>query len=401
MGKSKRKRSRSRSDSRSSDISNREMKKRIKRLETRLEKAIKYGYRNQDDRSRDRSHNRSQDRSPRGSTYDSRSLKSSSSRHNRGTSCSSSFRSSPARELNSSSRDCSVSPDRSLRGSTGAFISDDQTLRVLTPDNTENIPPENDILIISNNETLDEDVLRHLGEDPLAKNDKVFELHKAVSTRWENILNVGLDNKIKQELMEKYPSPSNLKELKAPILNQEVLPVISNYTLKKDKYQIFDQNQLSAGITAIGAGINILLENTEASDKAKLLPLLSDAGRLLVDLHHNMSIRRRAFITPALNKAAKDIIDTSPVDNFLFGSDFGDRCKAIKVVERSSNDIKSLNLNKNTVFKKPKAPGVSYKQNKPLNWKGPSRYQGGEARKKGIPSQGKYQGSQKKYYNHH
>ncbi|KAJ8943783.1 hypothetical protein NQ314_009650 [Rhamnusium bicolor] len=307
MGKSKRKRSRSRSHSRDSDISRRELQKRIKRLETRLERAIQYGYRDKDQK-RDDGHTR--DRSPRGSTYD-RSLKSSASGHNREPSCSYSYKSPSStptrdsRELNSPS----LSPDRSPRGSTGAYRSDDQTVRGLTPDsNSENIPPENDMLIINNNEVLDEEVLRQLGDDPLAKKGNVFDLHTAVSTRWLHILSVGLDGKVKQELIEKYPSPSNLKELKAPLLNPEVLPVISDYTSKKDKYQIMDQNQLSAGITALGACINTLLENTEDPLKAKLLPLLSDAGRLLVDLHHNISTTRRAFITPSLNKAAKDII---------------------------------------------------------------------------------------------
>lgn len=144
--------------------------------------------------------------------------------------------------------------------------------------------------------------------------------------------------------MKKYPVPSNCDALSAPLINPEVKSVLNKNALKKDIYNEARQTQLGAGITCLGSALTTLLN----MDKSKpmtpdcndlLIEKLGDAGRLLTDLFYDMSIMRRAYITPLLNFTAKSVSDNCSVDNFLFSKDFTEKYKTATAVEKDGKAL--------------------------------------------------------------
>lgn len=118
---------------------------------------------------------------------------------------------------------------------------------------------------------------------------------------------------------------------------------MSALAIKKDTYQYLAQNQLGAGINAIGAALTEVLNAEKSSehtvDVSKFIERLADAGRILSDLHHDMSKTRKSFIVPRLNPIVKHIADDSSIDKWLFGEKFSESLKTAKAMEKSSKDL--------------------------------------------------------------
>ncbi|KAJ8929641.1 hypothetical protein NQ314_017652 [Rhamnusium bicolor] len=275
----------------------------------------------------------------------------------------------------------------------------------LSPSHTEHVSNINEeALIINNEETLDVETLKCLGEDPDAQNDKVFELHKDLTTRWENTIKNGLNKESKLELLNRYPFPSNCKVLKVPILNQEAKHIIPPITLKRDNFHVQIQDQLGTGLTGLEAAMNIVLANKEFRS---ILPALSDTGKLLTDLHHMLSRSRRYHIAPCLNKTSREIAESSPIDEYLLGIDFAERCKAGKTLENSCRDIRAPSTRTTSIstFRKPSRHSQcastqahrSFQQTNKmsLNRKDPSHYW-----RESVGQKGHYPQKQERKYQH-
>ncbi|KAM0734510.1 hypothetical protein ACS0PU_011981 [Formica fusca] len=237
---------------------------------------------------------------------------------------------------------------------------------------------------------LDESTLGLLGDDP-TKDDQIGpDIHVAVAERWEKILRDGLSKDQKRDLQEKYPSIGNCRLTNAPKLNPEIKTALSALAIKKDTYQYLAQNQLGAGINAIGAALTEVLNAEKSSeqtvDVSKFIERLADAGRILSDLHHDMSKTRKSFIVPGLNPIVKHIADDSSIDKWLFGEKFSDSLKAAKVMEKSSKDLVKQGGGQRSIFgieargdnrrfqsSRSRQGGYSnQRQSRKLNWHRPS-----------------------------
>ena len=102
-----------------------------------------------------------------------------------------------------------------------------------------------------------------------------------------------------------------------------------------------EQDQLGKAISAIGGSLMELLrgDKTAKLDEKMLMTALSDAGRILTDLHYRKSVTRRAFTTPGISPVVKTIADGSPVGALLFGEDVSDRVKTAKAMETSTKRV--------------------------------------------------------------
>lgn len=245
-------------------------------------------------------------------------------------------------------------------------------------------PADGKVPIALNASTLD-----LLGDDPSKYEQTGPDIHLAVAERWEKILRDGLPKEQKRDLQEKYPTIGNCRLTKAPKLNLEVKAALSALAIKKDTYQFSAQNQLGAGINAIGAALTEVLKaesSTEQTiDTSKFIERLADAGRILSDLHHDMSKARRSFIVPALNAIVKSIADDSAIDSLLFGENFSENLKAAKATEKSSKDLvkqkgeyrrsfgaDSREDNRRFQSTRPRSSGYSSQQRFRSNWRRPS-----------------------------
>ena len=166
------------------------------------------------------------------------------------------------------------------------------------------------------------------------------DLLKVIADGWINIMQSGLPKDTKEELIKKYPCPSNCTMLKAPELNPEIKPNVNPNVLKKDYYQQLTQSQLGTGINVIGQSLSLIIDRENyAKDESKffkeLIAKLGDAGRLLTDLHFGISKTRRLFILPFLSLISKSITENCKVDTLLFGKKFAELFKNAASIESS------------------------------------------------------------------
>lgn len=166
-------------------------------------------------------------------------------------------------------------------------------------------------LIIHNDVELADEVLDILGEGPQEKDKHSFVIHSALASRWNHILTNGISETEFSSLITKYKLPNNCDMLSPPVLNPETKTIIPQNIQKKDDAYIKFQTTLGTGIAALGMGIDNILsdsKNLPLTYKEVLLPCLSDAGRLLTNFFHDLSMARRSFIYPYMNKNTKELL---------------------------------------------------------------------------------------------
>ncbi|KAJ8944037.1 hypothetical protein NQ317_011906 [Molorchus minor] len=122
-----------------------------------------------------------------------------------------------------------------------------------------------------------------------------------------------------------------MEMLKAPELNAEINSAITTKVQRTDKYVQNNQNHLGTGLSAIGRTLSALLNNNDWGDKEfhqEILTKLSDAGKILCNVYHNMSICRRSLIIPLLNVKVKEITASASSNKLLFGDNLSEPVEA-------------------------------------------------------------------------
>lgn len=232
---------------------------------------------------------------------------------------------------------------------------------------------------------LPDHLLELLGDNPQVKNNNSFVVNPELETRWSYILTNGA----KEELVNKYqllnPIPDNLPLANAPLLNPEVSVTVSRDTLTRDKFKADFQHDLAFALSAIGRLTTCALANDQDLTN-KAVTLCSQAGVILANLHYKISKQRRYLAARTFNKSISHLATTTKIDQFLFGSDFGEKIKALKSAERSGQDLARSRV------------GVS----KPLNSYRPSfpqrrenRHQPGQSSQNNLHQTQKRRGQQK------
>ena len=178
-----------------------------------------------------------------------------------------------------------------------------------------------------------------LGEDPSTLNQREVKLYPDLIPRWKHWLSSGLTDQVREELLKKYPRKRDCL-LEPPQLNPEVKISMNDVSRKRDDHFQDIQRLASSALSAIGPAISNLLGEDELNPLHQL-ELLSDAGKLIIDLHHSASKARRAFITPGYSKSVKEILDLAS-DNqaFLFEEKLSEKVSEVKSLEKTSKDMK-------------------------------------------------------------
>lgn len=84
--------------------------------------------------------------------------------------------------------------------------------------------------------------------------------------------------------------------------------------------------------------MNCLLKD-EVDLKKKSITICGQAGSILTNLHHRLSLQRRYFALQHMSASVASLGKTAPIDTLLFGEGFGDKIKSLKSAERSRKDI--------------------------------------------------------------
>ncbi|KAL0841420.1 hypothetical protein ABMA28_015104 [Loxostege sticticalis] len=236
-------------------------------------------------------------------------------------------------------------------------------------DNNENIQPDNapDALdldqVLNTNDS--NDVQPNQGVNPEPSVTYGEDIHPDLAQRWAPILRKGLtDKEQRDKLFKEYATPNNCKLFRAPILNPEIAAAVSEFARARDKKIETSQQQLGVGLTAINRAMTTLL----ASDnKVQAIRYLSDACRVLSDLHASETQTRTKSLTQGLDKSFLNLIQDTERDEMLFGNGLPEKIKASKAIEKQGSQIKKPD---NKVASGPSASRATRPQG---NWRGPSR----------------------------
>ncbi|KAJ8974520.1 hypothetical protein NQ317_000323 [Molorchus minor] len=129
---------------------------------------------------------------------------------------------------------------------------------------------------------LNKEVLNILGDDTSKAKVGGEIIHKYVASRLESILVSGLHGYIRSSLVKKYPPATSCPRIAPPKLNPEIKAAVSDSTIRRDKRHTEFQDQIGATLSALGKALTVLL----GGSNLHLIELISDAGRIMADLHH-------------------------------------------------------------------------------------------------------------------
>lgn len=206
---------------------------------------------------------------------------------------------------------------------------------------------------------LDEKMLEALGKrlDPEKKTAPA--VHNDLFLRWKEILKNGLPKEEREKIQAKYPTPENCLTLEPQKMNAEIKASLLEPLIKKDNRLVEKQQKVCLCLSALGPLISDLLKD-KIPETAKMVAVLSDTARVLVDLQRDESLTRRLIITANINPALKETLNSTSMDEWLFGKNLEESLKTAKLIERSSKELKPVS--KGNTGPKPKNSKVPPQQ---------------------------------------
>ncbi|XP_074114401.1 uncharacterized protein LOC141537359 isoform X1 [Cotesia typhae] len=123
-------------------------------------------------------------------------------------------------------------------------------------------------------------------------------------------------------------------------LNSILRSNLGKSAVKRDKFITENQKSVGSALSAVGSALSMLLEEDESIDKLVFVERLSDATKILSDLHFRLSESRKAFILPGMTKQSKDVISTTKTDEFLFGKNLSDKLKEARALDKLTQNMR-------------------------------------------------------------
>lgn len=217
-----------------------------------------------------------------------------------------------------------------------------------------------DAPVPSGDADLDDEILKLLGDAPEPETIFGAAVHKDIAARWHNVLKIGLTKDCKESIFKEYLIPSNCELLVPPILNPEAKAALTDAFIKRDASMLSRQKHLSVAIAALTQTLDKMVSRKDSQTSDFLKPI-SDACRVLCDMHYYETETRKKFVISSTNSGLKDALSNSVTDKFLFGENMSEKLKTAKTVQRSGEELKSVlrhQNQKNSTYNKSR---VNYK----------------------------------------
>lgn len=147
-----------------------------------------------------------------------------------------------------------------------------------------------------------------LGSNPDNKTKQSKPLHEEICVRWNIYLKEGLTKEQKKEITDKYPTFENCQLLTPPKLNLEIQDCLNNKALRHDQFMETIQSQIGHSLSAIGVEINKILELEDKESSKQTSNTLAEAGHLLCNIHHAITVSRKYQILPFLNYNTRKLV---------------------------------------------------------------------------------------------
>lgn len=178
-----------------------------------------------------------------------------------------------------------------------------------------------------------------MGEQKIDEQVSAPPLHSKATTRWQEVIKAGLSQEEREILLKKYPAPVNCCFLTPPKLNIEVSQALSESCRLRDQRIVKKQERLVASLSSVAKTLSALLL-AEGTVVLPLIESLSDTSRLLLDTLREETMIRRSLVLTNVNATMRDILNTTPVDEFLFGSKLSETVKIAKQINQNADDLK-------------------------------------------------------------
>lgn len=213
---------------------------------------------------------------------------------------------------------------------------------------------------------LDPDLLEALGESTNDIAEFGDKIHENLAKLWPPVLKKGLVKEKRDPLLKEYLVPDNCRLLQAPKLNAEISAAVPDMVRNRDKILMTHQQQLGFGITAVNRALNLLLTGDE---RKQAIHHLSNACRILSDLHASNTNSRIKLLSHSLDKNFLHVIQDSERDETLFGNKLSDKIKAAKAIEKQGMQIKKTSCPKPST-----SQSTASRLTSSGNWPAPPRY---------------------------
>lgn len=191
---------------------------------------------------------------------------------------------------------------------------------------------------------LDENFLEAIGNRLVTEKILGPPLHDDLMVRWKDVLKEGLPKEEKENMAKKYHQPENCTFVDAPKVNKRAKELVQAPVIDRDNRLVAKQEKVGLCLAAI-SHLMIKIFDKEKIDDVYFIKVLSDISRLLLDLQRDENITRRALMTSNLPHWLKELIDSTTVDEWLFGDDFDKNLKEAQEMQKSNKEIKSLSQN--------------------------------------------------------
>uniref|UniRef100_A0ABD2WII6 Uncharacterized protein n=1 Tax=Trichogramma kaykai TaxID=54128 RepID=A0ABD2WII6_9HYME len=173
----------------------------------------------------------------------------------------------------------------------------------------------------ANDTPMTEEIVNVLGS---RLEDKKFSpaVHSHFVSIWKDIVQLGLPNDAKKELIKKYPIPINCEFLETLKLNKEIELSVNEVYKTRDKRIAEKQDKCAAVIASLSKVLSHLISSgTDNNEYIPYIEAVNDAICLCIDLFHEEASICRSLVVSHINVSWKDILLTTEVDEFLFGKD--------------------------------------------------------------------------------
>lgn len=189
--------------------------------------------------------------------------------------------------------------------------------------------------------------------------EKVYapSLHSQIAVRWQDVAKQGLSDEDREKLVKKHPLPENCQFSEPPKLNPELRAIMQPAQVNRDARIINKQGRMVGCLAAITEAMSALVKEGRDLQDIPIIESLSDAIRLLADVHRDESIIRRSLIIANVNASLKDTLSETKISDFLFGDKLEDSIKSAKALQATARDLRvPLKTNSNKDSKNSKNP---------------------------------------------
>nr|CAI5854854.1 unnamed protein product [Callosobruchus analis] len=180
-------------------------------------------------------------------------------------------------------------------------------------------------------------VLDLFGEDPSHDKKTGADMLPDLAKRFNYSLANGFEREVITKLIAKHPPAANCSGLVPPILNPEIAEAFKNRDkVREDKFLLSMQESVAATIMAL------YKETKAALDANKSAEFLADSTKLILETFHKISLHRRYLLSPLLNIKYKKMLESQPIDKFLYGEDLLEKLKHTQASRSAALQVSSI-----------------------------------------------------------